>query len=130
MMRISRTAVIGITAVAVSLGGLVVASPASATTVQGCPSGAVCIYPQNAGWNGGHPSLIFYSYGYHNLTNQFGTHRFYNHQTGGASAYGCSGFGGTGQMLFGGDAGGWSDQNFTPANSVVLNQSGAIPNNC
>jgi hypothetical protein len=90
-MRISRTAVIAITAGAVSLGGMVVATPASATTVQGCPSGAVCIYPQNAGWNGGHPSLIFFSYGYHNLTNQFGTHRFYNHQTGGASAYGCSG---------------------------------------
>jgi hypothetical protein len=128
-MRISRIVVTGATVIAVSLGGMVAATPASAAT-QGCPSGAVCIYPQNAGWNGGHPSLIYFTYGAHNLSNQVGTHRFFNNQTGGASAYGCSGYNGTGQDLFGNDAPGWSDQNFTPVNSVVLNQSGAFPTNC
>ena len=68
------------------------ASPARAAgTVHGCQSGYVCIYPQNAGWNGDRPSLRFYTYGAHNLSNQFGTHRMLNNQYGGAWVVLCSG---------------------------------------
>ena len=62
------------------------ASPPPTGTYQGCPSGAVCVYPQDAGWNNGHPSDSDYSYGAHNLVNQFGTHRIFNNQTGGANS--------------------------------------------
>jgi len=47
------------------------APTASATvaggTVEGCPYGAVCIYPVNAGWNHGRPENrgIFWSYRVH-----------------------------------------------------------------
>src|SRR5258708_1605771 len=40
-----------------------VAMAAASTTVHGCPLYYACIYPQNAGWNGDHPSLMFYYYG-------------------------------------------------------------------
>jgi hypothetical protein len=128
MRRIGLIPKIGVAAAVVGIGTLGLAAPADAAT-EGCPSGYVCIYP-STNWNGGVPSLKFYTYGYHNLTNVVGKHRFFNNQTGGASAYACSGYGGTGSVLFGLDAGGWADENFTPANSVVLNSSGAIPNNC
>lgn len=72
------------------------AAMASTTDTQGCPSGAVCIYPQDAGWNGGHPSLTYYSYGAHNLSNQNGNHIVFNNQTGGATMRTCTGYNGTG----------------------------------
>lgn len=72
---------------------LTVTSPAHAAgTVYGCPYGAVCVYPENAGWNGSHPSLIFYSYGAHNLSNQLGRHYVLNNQYG-ALAYFCDYYG-------------------------------------
>jgi hypothetical protein len=51
---------------------------------QGCPSGYVCIYPRDQGWNGGHPEVggLFYSYGAHNLSNQYGNHYIFNNQYG------------------------------------------------
>ncbi|HTZ43407.1 MAG TPA: hypothetical protein VMB79_06055 [Jatrophihabitans sp.] len=118
-------------AAAVGVGVLSLAAPAEAAPAassEGCPSGYVCIYP-GASWNGGSPSLKFYTYGYHNLSNVVGTHRFFNNQTGGASAYACSGYNGTGSDLFGVTTG-WADENFTPANSVVLDASGNFPKNC
>lgn len=49
---------------------------------QGCPAGYVCIYPRDKGWNGGHPEAggLFYSYGAHNLSNQYGNHYIFNNQ--------------------------------------------------
>jgi len=108
------------------------ATPAGATTAattEGCPSGWVCIYP-STNWNGGVPSLKFYTYGYHNLSNVTGNHRFFNNQTGGASAYNCSGYNGTGTDLGGVHATLWADVNFTPVNSVVLDASGNFPKYC
>ncbi|REK90341.1 hypothetical protein DY245_11065 [Streptomyces inhibens] len=92
---------------------------AAAGTYEGCPYGAVCIYPQNAGWNGGHPSLVYYSYGAHNLSNQFGTHRIFNNQSGGATVRVCTGYNGTG---CGGTTPPWTyyDRDFTPINSILL----------
>ncbi|MFD7026915.1 hypothetical protein ACFWAR_02625 [Streptomyces sp. NPDC059917] len=95
---------------------------ASATaSSHGCPSGAVCIYPQNAGWNNDHPdpNNIFYSYGAHNLSNQEGQHYVYNNQTGGATARTCLGYNGVNCEGYLG-AGYFIDKNLTPINSIVL----------
>jgi hypothetical protein len=97
----------------------------AASTIHGCRAGWVCIYPQNKGWNGDKPEAAgqYYTYGPHNLYNQFGTHRIFNNQTGGAAAWTCYGYNGTGgsYLLLG--AGGWSDENLTPINSVYLTPS-------
>jgi hypothetical protein len=112
--------IIGATVGAVTIALAAGAAPAQAAgTIQGCPSGYVCLYPQNAGWNGGHPSYKWYTYGAHNLSNQFGTHRFFNNQTGGAIARNCTGYNGTG-CQGAQTAGTWWDYNYTPYNSVLL----------
>jgi hypothetical protein len=77
----------------------------AAGTAHGYPYGAVCVYPQNAGWNGDRPSLTYWSYGAHNLSNQYGTHRIFNNQYGGAEVEACFGYNVT---------------NGTPVNSLVL----------
>ena len=85
----------------------------------GCPLGYVCVYPANSGWNNNRPSLRFYKYGAYNFVNQFGNHRVYNHQWGGASATLCLGYNGnrcTNHLA----AGRVADVNLTPVNSIVL----------
>lgn len=123
-------------------GGIVgVATPAHASgTVHGCPSGAVCIYPQNAGWNGDRPSIEFWSYGAHNLSSQVGHHYVVNNQitTGTGPAYVdlMSGYDGHGSAIttvenydwrsyldmpgYNHSQHGWLDVDLTPINSVVL----------
>ncbi|WP_394829601.1 hypothetical protein [Pendulispora albinea] len=90
-------------------------------TYEGCPYGAVCIYPQNAGWNNGKPSHVYTKYGAYNLSNMFGVHRFFNNQYGGAVARSCTGYNGTGCE---GDLTEYSfiDKDFTPINSITLEQ--------
>jgi hypothetical protein len=85
---------------------------------RGCPAGAVCIYP-GAGWNNNHPSLMFWSYGAHNLSNVVGRHRIYNNQILGAMARTCNGYDGRDCLgyLFAGES---VDLDFTRTNSVVL----------
>jgi hypothetical protein len=93
---------------------------AAAGPAHGCPYGAVCLYPQNAGWNGDRPSATYWSYGAHNLSHQYGTHRIYNHQYGGARVEACYGYNGRGggTLLLG--AGVATDYDLTPVNSLVL----------
>jgi hypothetical protein len=123
MRRILKTtAAIGLAAGA-TLATATVSAPAAqaAGTYQGCPSGAVCVYP-DASWNGGRPSYVFYSYGGHNLSNQYGTHRVFNNQYGGAKAWFCWGYNGT-------DCRSWipewyyTDIDLTPINSIKLTAS-------
>jgi hypothetical protein len=71
------------------------AKAAAGGTYQGCPYGAVCIYPRDKGWNNGKPSNIYWSYGVHKLVNQVGVHMVFNNQYGGASAYLCKTYSGT-----------------------------------
>jgi hypothetical protein len=98
-------------------------APAKATAAagsQGCPSGAFCIYPRDKGFNGGHPELVYYSYGAHNLSNVLGMHAMYNNQTGGAGFKLCFDYGGgrcTGNITH---VGGFVPYDFTPINSIVL----------
>ncbi|MER5732074.1 hypothetical protein ABT084_27720 [Streptomyces sp. NPDC002138] len=95
------------------------ASAAATGSWHGCPSGAVCIYPQDAGWNNDSPSLTYYSYGAHNLSNQYGNHYIANNQTGGATMRTCTGYNGTGcqgYLL----AGTWMIKDLGPINSITL----------
>ncbi|MGI5466384.1 hypothetical protein [Streptomyces sp. CA-132043] len=82
--------------------------------------GAVCVYPQNAGWNNDRPSLVFYSYGAHNLSNQVGQHYVLNNQTGGATARTCTGYNGTGDCQGFIQPGYYVDKDLTPINSILL----------
>lgn len=59
----------------------------------GCPSGAVCVYPQNQD-PAVSPSAVYWSYGAHNLSGQYGNHWVLNNQTGGAHAHLCRASGG------------------------------------
>ncbi|MFE4975966.1 hypothetical protein ACFRAR_28160 [Kitasatospora sp. NPDC056651] len=70
------------------------AGSASADDWAGCPSGAVCVYPQNQD-PAASPSDVYWSYGAHRLSNQYGNHWVLNNQTGGAHARLCRGSGGT-----------------------------------
>lgn len=81
----TRKATATFAAVALLAGGAsVAATPASAagSSLYGCPYGAVCVYPQNKGLNGNHPELdgVFYTYGPHNLHEQYGYHTIVNNQ--------------------------------------------------
>lgn len=147
MTRSFRTAGLTIMATVLALAGAALSSePAQAASgsVHGCPRGAVCIYPKDNGWNGNHPESggVFWSYGPHNLSGQYGDHYVLNNQTKTqplSVAAGCTGYNGTGKqsswkfLLFPwissspeyrttakerGDS--WQDLNLTPVNSVVL----------
>lgn len=103
----------------VALSGTAQASkPEPGPAPTGCPSGAVCIYPDDS-WNFGEPSHVFWSYGGHNIYGQYGKHRVFNNQTGGATAAACVGTNGTdcGAKL---KPGHFHDYNLTPVNSFVL----------
>lgn len=121
MRKFTRTAgAIVATATLLCGGAAVMATTASAAgTVEGCPFGDVCVYPQNAGWNGGHPSLTFYTYGAHNLSNQLGSHYVFNNQSGAAVARLCTGYNGVGCGTEG-HPGQVINANLTPINSIVL----------
>ncbi|MCC7371422.1 MAG: hypothetical protein IT306_23590 [Chloroflexi bacterium] len=87
----------------------------------GCPAGAVCVYP-NASWNGDRPSLVFWSYGAHNLSNQIGEKRVFNNQVDGAVARTCTGFDGKGCQGFL-HTPRFIDVDLTPINSIVLDRA-------
>jgi hypothetical protein len=84
----------------------------------GCPYGAVCVYPQNQN-PAVSPSHIYWTYGTHNLQNQYGNHWVLNNQYDGALALLCysSGTDCTADMLAEG-TGVYAD--LTPINSIVL----------
>ncbi|MGV9563803.1 hypothetical protein [Streptomyces sp. NPDC003480] len=105
-------------AAVVALGGAAQAKPAADWA--GCPSGAVCVYPQNQN-PAVSPSQVFYSYGPHNLSNQYGWHWVLNNQYGGATASLCTGYDGKGcGASFAQQTGVWAD--LTPINSITLNR--------
>jgi hypothetical protein len=124
---------------AVSATAIGFAVPAHAAgTVHGCPYGYVCVYPQNKGWNGDVPSLRFYTYGGHNLSNQIGSHYVLNNQQNALAIF-CSSYGGcatasTSQYQIGGlgwtweestaQGRSWANVNLTPVNSIDLEVAG------
>ncbi|WP_147917257.1 hypothetical protein [Ruania zhangjianzhongii] len=87
-------------------------------SMYGCPSGAVCIYPDDD-WNGGDPSHVFWSYGDHRIYNQYGEHRIYNNQTGNAWASLSRTSDGDTPINYVAP-GSFTDTNLTPINAVSL----------
>lgn len=71
MRKFSRPAA-AISAATLGLALLILTPSAAqaAGTVHGCGYGFVCVYPQDKGWNGDHPSYAWQTYGAHNLSNQ------------------------------------------------------------
>ncbi|MQS16786.1 hypothetical protein F7Q99_39695 [Streptomyces kaniharaensis] len=86
----------------------------------GCPWGAVCVYPQGQD-PAVSPSEVFWSYGAHNLSNQFGSHWVLNNQSGGAHARLCRGSGGVDCVYdMAAQNGVWFD--LGPVNSITLDR--------
>lgn len=85
----------GATAVLATSALLAPHAEAAGKSLHGCPSGAVCIYPTKGGLKAGpERGEIFYSYGAHNLTNQYGKHVIVNNQYQGAGFRVCYSYGG------------------------------------
>ncbi|MCF6471935.1 hypothetical protein FAF44_26605 [Nonomuraea sp. MG754425] len=80
-----------------------------------CPSGYVCIYPDQG--SGGNPAT-YYRYGSYNLSNVFGNRLVVNNQTGGAGLRLCTSYGGQncGARL----GPGQYVRNLSPINSILL----------
>lgn len=122
MRKLSRPAA-AISAATLGLALLILTSSAAQAvgTVHRCGSGFVCVYPQDKGWNGDHPSYARRTYGAHILSNQFGYHYVLNNQYGGAHAYECSGYNGTDSLVYPGIAPGQAFNDYlTPVNPIVL----------
>jgi len=84
-----------------------------------CPSGAVCIYPKGDGFAEGRPSHAFFSFGAHNIKNQFGVHAVVNNQVDRARAFVCTSSNGKGDCKRLPDAGA-TGVDLTPINSFLL----------
>ncbi|MFD9304602.1 peptidase inhibitor family I36 protein [Streptomyces sp. NPDC060048] len=120
MSRMSiRTKLAAVAATGVmALGtGILAAGPAQASPAD-CPSGYVCIYGQDAGWNG----IIWKANqaGTYNLSNMNGNHVIYNNQTGGWKFWTCTGYGGSGCSTGYLPAGNYMVKDLTPINSVKI----------
>ncbi|GAB2607795.1 hypothetical protein GCM10027168_45920 [Streptomyces capparidis] len=103
-------------AAVLALNGAATAGPANEWA--GCPHGAVCVYPQDQN-PAVRPSLVFRTYGAHNLSNQFGNHWVLNNQYGGATASLCTGRDGAGcGDRIAESRGVYAD--LTPINSITL----------
>lgn len=87
----------------------------------GCDEGYVCIYP-NASWNGGSPEHRYYTYGVHTLYNEYGTHRVFNNQYGGATTRLCRNYNGT-DCTSKIEPWSYRDIDLTPYNSIRLDPS-------
>lgn len=112
MRKIAMT----VAALALAVGsGLAVAPSANAATA--CPSGALCIRETNGNILS---QNIFYSYGYHNLSNVTGNRVLVHNQTGGAGFQVCYGYNGTNCSAVVRDTGEFAPYDMTPINSVVL----------
>lgn len=129
MTRLAAT-VVAAAAVVLTTAGAAQAAPAEAhrdahangSTWNGCPYGAVCVYPEGKSWyeSGPERNGIYWSYGAHNLSNQLGWHWILNNQWGSAWEFQCYGYNGTGGIANGEAAGLGANVNLTRVNSIVL----------
>ncbi|MFE0471346.1 hypothetical protein ACFW2V_06955 [Streptomyces sp. NPDC058947] len=105
-------------AAALLMLGAVETQAATAASSYGCPDGAFCIYPQNAGFNNNVPSHVYWSQGVHRLYDQYGTHMIYNNQTDGWKVDICGNSNGTNCWTI--NQGYANEIDLGPVNSVVL----------
>jgi hypothetical protein len=126
--RPGRTVARSIGAIVLTAGGVLASvSTAQAAQIdikasyQGCDEGYACIYP-NASWNNGVIEHGYYTYGVHQLYNEYNVHRVFNNQTGGATIRLCvnrDGTNCTSKIL----PWNFTDINLTPYNSIRLDPS-------
>lgn len=114
-MKVRKVLAYSVAAGVVGVSLLSVAPSAEAVTP--CPSGAVCIRETNGSILS---TNIFYSYGYHNLSNVTGYRVIVNNQTGGAGFEVCYNYGGTNCSAVSRYRGEYAPYNLTPINSFVL----------
>ncbi|MFF9020477.1 hypothetical protein [Streptomyces eurythermus] len=93
------------------------AAPSATAAATPCPSGAFCIRETDGSILS---KNIFYSYGYHNLSNVTGWRVVVNNQTGGAGFQECLGYNGTNCSVVYRATGEYAAIDYTPINSVVL----------
>ncbi|GAA5051082.1 hypothetical protein HNP84_006531 [Thermocatellispora tengchongensis] len=114
-LRRGALAALGATATLVLAAGMAGAATAQESARAGCPSGHVCIYPDNT--PNGTPDT-YYRYGSYNLENVFGTRLIVNNQTGGAGFRLCTSYGG--QNCGPRKGPGSYHENLSPINSILL----------
>lgn len=132
---LASAAVVAAAGAAIVTGGTAAHAAALADNWHGCDSGWVCIYAEGVGWDDLSANNIneaFYTYGAHNLRNEYNGHWVINNQSdtdaGWAEAKFCTGYNGggacgvdTGQLEAILAAGtGRFVSNLSPLNSVVL----------
>ncbi|KUM87760.1 MULTISPECIES: hypothetical protein [Streptomyces] len=106
----------------------VTAAPASAThNDYGCPYGAVCIYNNADPTSGIESGGVYWAYGPHNLSNQFGDHYVLNNQYDDAWVELCTGYNGTGRGESIISAGWGFVENLSPINSIALGTGDNYP---
>ena len=110
-------AAVCLTCIAMLTAGVSSSVAQAGGTYANCPYGDACIYA-GANWNG--TPLRYLTYGAHNLQNQFGVHRVFNNQYGGAVVRLCTGYNGTGHCSAPLLQYNYEDVNLTPINSIVL----------
>lgn len=111
----------GVAAVTGVWTGAASASVPAQPPLYGCDPGYVCIYRQDVSpWDDPHPTHRFYTYGAHNLSNQYGFHSIINNQTDGASFTLCTGYNGRGCTDGPYHAINYQHVDLTPINSVWL----------
>ncbi|MGG2464491.1 hypothetical protein ACO0M4_32830 [Streptomyces sp. RGM 3693] len=116
--RVSAVAIASVTLTALAVG--TADAKAASGPWAGCPYGAVCVYPQNQD-PAATPTDVFWSYGAHNLSNQYGWHWILNNQSDGAHARLCTGSNGAGcNYDMAAQNGVWAD--LTPINSITLDR--------
>ncbi|WP_369218003.1 hypothetical protein [Streptomyces flavofungini] len=124
MRNIRRRAVAVASAALLAVAAMTGAAEARAAggSWQGCPYGAVCVYGQDVNpWANPHPSHVYWSYGAHNLSNQYGDHFILNNQSGGATVRLCKGYNGVNCHRFL-DAQYADSVDLTSYNSITLNR--------
>lgn len=123
LRRFARVAAPAIMAVGMVAAVTGPASASGSEDTYGCPYGAVCIYNTADPNSGIEDGGIYWSYGAHNLSNQFGHHYMVNNQYGGAWVELCTGYDGTGRgttIILGNPWGDSEYEDLTPINSIVL----------
>ncbi|MER5741799.1 hypothetical protein ACFV97_26365 [Streptomyces sp. NPDC059913] len=118
----ATAATVGTVAALVTGAGAADAS-SLASPLYGCPSGAACVYAEGKAPSAATLTDTYWSYGAHDLKNQYNSHWVANNQTGGASITLCYGYGGTtctGPTIY---AGGMLAVDLTKVNSIRLNRS-------
>ncbi|HEX8159468.1 MAG TPA: hypothetical protein VF526_18950 [Solirubrobacteraceae bacterium] len=121
---VRRFVVLGLVSMAAMVGVQSTLTPAyAASTIEGCPSGYLCLYTgANYNNHNGAPNAKYYHCGTVNLSGWVTRHgSFVDNQTGNVISAFWSGYNGTGSILWAIQSVTWSpDVDFYPVNSITV----------